>query len=495
MKSEIRSADLVRLAMHNLWQNKSRTALTTVIVTVVSTLLMVVCVLGISILDNMAKAGRTVFEWSGTEYELSSRTVKTEDLQVLSIPVTPEERAAFEQAAAEYRTVVDRTEYSLRERRDSAPAESGAPTLQTVRTEMVELHWNLPESARASEEGYRAWCGGSSGRNRISLSDFTVADLNGYGFSGQERLLQGRVWNESDNDGAAVWVGSDYAADLARHGIDVVPGTLATFVTVRTISEGNYPETRYRLLTAEVAGIFDSASTQLLSQWGDRTEAKKILIGQGFLTAFAEDLDLVRIHLEYRPPERYDYRAVYAEMKAFVSAANAAVPAQEGEGARFFCSHVDSMQVIDVLNVLVTAVLAVISGLILLLSVGSVVNTILISVDRNRKFLGLLKALGLNRKGIRRMVAVETLTMIVLGVALGVGLLYALHGPVQSLMEAMFSSLFGQFQLGLTVGVKIPFYLPVLTALAFFGFAYLFSRGSVGSFAGRDVIATISEVA
>ena len=52
MKTGIRAADVFRLSCRNLWQNKSRSALTVVIIAAVSALIMLVCVLGVSFLNN-----------------------------------------------------------------------------------------------------------------------------------------------------------------------------------------------------------------------------------------------------------------------------------------------------------------------------------------------------------------------------------------------------------------------------------------------------------
>ena len=141
------------------------------------------------------------------------------------------------------------------------------------------------------------------------------------------------------------------------------------------------------------------------------------------------------------------------------------------------------------------AVVIILGLLILILSVGSVANTIIISVDKNRKFIGLMKAMGLNQRGVKKIVTCESLVQIILGVLVGVAVLFLLQPVVFSLMESMFASMFAYYEVEFAVSVRIPFYLPMVTALLFFLFASLFSRGSLGKIARQDVISTISEVA
>ena len=473
MKRGIRAADIFRLSCRNLWQNKSRTALTVVIVAVVSALIMLVCVLGVSFLRNLTEGARTAFEFAGAEYRLSSKTISDFGLYREYEPITAEDAETFGAIADQYATVIDRMEYVLNRG-------------------VLYLLWNLDEEQHAWVEEH----GASSFDDMLEFSDFTVADLDGYTFGGTEKAVQGRLWESADNGLPAVWVGSEYVAAQARKGIGISAGSVATFVTSYSIDgQGSYD---YRLYDCTVAGVFDSESTRVMSG-GRKAAAKQLIVGEDFLRAFAEDVRIEYIELQYAPPAGgYDYWNVYAQMKDFVREVNEEFPPymlSGNERVRFSCTYVDAMKTLDLLGAVMTAVLAAVSMLILLLSIGSVVNTILISVDKNRRFLGLLKALGMKQGDLRKMIGAETLLMVAAGAGLGVGLLYALRGAVLSLLSSVFSTMFSDLPFGFAVGVWVPFWLPLVTAAAFFTFALLFSRRSVKTFAERDVIGTVSEVA
>lgn len=473
MKTGIRTADIFRLSCRNLWQNRGRTALTVVIVAVVSALIMFVCVLGVSFLRNLTEGERETLEYTGTEYMLNSKTISDFGLNREYEPITAEDAETFEAIADKYASVIDRTEYVL----DRA---------------VFYLHWDLDEERHDWVEEY----GPEGFDNMLDFSDFTVADLDGYTFGGAEKAEQGRLWESTDNGLPTVWVGSDYVALQARRGIEISAGSVATFVTSYSVDgQGSHA---YRLYDCTVAGIFDSESTRVMSG-GRKAAAKQLIVGEDFLRAFAEDVQIERIELGYAPPAGgYDYWDVYGQMKDFVREVNGQFPSymlSGSERVRFSCTYIDAMQTIDLVGAIMSAVLVAISMLILFLSIGSIVNTILISVDKNKRFLGLLKALGMKQGDLRKMIGAETLLMVAAGAALGVGLLYALRGAMLSLLRSIFSTMFSELPFGIAVGVWVPFWLPIATAAAFFAFALLFSRRSVNAFAARDVIGTVSEVA
>ena len=488
-----RAADLSRLVCHNLWQNKSRTALTVIIIAVISGLIMVLCVVGTSFQRNMNNGGKQTLELAGSEYLFSRVMISFSYWDQVYEPLTTEDRIAFDGIAHKYADVIDRTEYLL-----SPYMEDG------VRSTKFRLHWNLSPQDYETEKAYIQWYEKTYAnayssfleKMDLDLSDLTVADLSDYGFGGQERIVQGGKWSAEDNNQQTVWLSSKVVDEFKKEGIPLSAGDTVTFVAIS--KEGNTLSKKYSFYTCTVEGIFDSESTRVPLITSGYSAAKTIITGQKFLDAFEKDIELTEIELQYRPPqEGYDYRKVYNEMKAFVQEVNARFPPYtlgSERHTRFESSFLSLMQALDFINVIVVAVLLAISVLILLLSVGSVVNTILISVDKNRRFLGLLKALGMRQKDIRKMTGAEILILIAFGVLLGVGILFALRRTICVLMGSMFSSMFTQLPFELAVEVWIPFWLPFVTAGAFFLFAWLFSRRSVGEFAGRNVIETVSEV-
>ena len=477
----MRAADAFRVSLHNMRNNKSRTVLTVLIVVIVSSLIMTICQIGISFMQNMTSAQKRLLEYIGTEYSLSLRIVQPNRYSdAENFPLTAEEIAQFTEIAGRHESVIGRWTY----RASSAQNRTN-----------FEVLTDVPEEAAGSDEAFTAWYADNRTGRQIDLSDITFADLGNFEFGGRELIRQGRIWTEEDNDSGCFWIGSDTLTSIAQSGQSVSVGDRITFAAVQKPFSFS-DEISCHAVTYTLAGIYDSDA--VITENGE-AGAGSLLFGRGFLDDFADFVRTDSICLNYRPPAvNYDYYEVYGEMKRFVSEVNAVMEPSEISGEetdRFACDYVTNMQTIDVVNAIVSAVIAVLSLLILLLSVGSVANSIVISVDKNRRFLGLMRALGLNGKGVRRIVTFESLCMIVAGVVLGIGVLFALRPVILGVMKSLFSAMLGVFAFAYTAQVTISAWLPVLTAAVFFLLAMLFSRGSLRKIASQDVIAAVGEEA
>ena len=81
-------------------------------------------------------------------------------------------------------------------------------------------------------------------------------------------------------------------------------------------------------------------------------------------------------------------------------------------------------------------------GLAVVIAVLGIVNTLALSVIERTREIGLLRAVGLSRRQLRRMIRLESIVIAVLGAALGVGLGLAFGVAVQrSLVEEGFEVL------------------------------------------------------
>ena len=137
-----------------------------------------------------------------------------------------------------------------------------------------------------------------------------------------------------------------------------------------------------------------------------------------------------------------------------------------------------------------------ISIVLLLMSVGSLANSVNISIDSSKKFIGLLKALGVRGRGIRRIITMESATLIAVGLLIAFGLLFALSGPLGSIVTALTTSMYGSY-INLT-GYVCQYYVPIYVLFGalvlFVGLTLLFARGSLRKIAKTDPMAVISEV-
>ena len=137
-----------------------------------------------------------------------------------------------------------------------------------------------------------------------------------------------------------------------------------------------------------------------------------------------------------------------------------------------------------------------VSLVLLLMSVGSLANSVNISIDSSKKFLGLLKALGVRGRALRRIITMESATLISVGLLIAFGLLFALSGPLGSIVTALTTSMYGSY-INLT-GYVCKYYVPIYVLLGaivlFVSLTLLFARGSLRKIAKTDPMAVISEV-
>ena len=136
------------------------------------------------------------------------------------------------------------------------------------------------------------------------------------------------------------------------------------------------------------------------------------------------------------------------------------------------------------------------SILLSLMSVGSLANSVMISIDSSKKFIGLLKALGMKGKSLKLVVILESITLITVGVLLGYLLLFILNNPMTAIIRAIMNSAYGEYvaMIGFNSVIYWPFYIFAGTLVLFLLLTFIFSRGSLHKIAKMEPIAVINEV-
>ena len=150
----------------------------------------------------------------------------------------------------------------------------------------------------------------------------------------------------------------------------------------------------------------------------------------------------------------------------------------------------------DAIRFIVIAIAIFFAIILLLMSIGSLANSVLISIERSKKFIGLLKALGMRGRSLKSIVIFESITLISVGVIMGYLLLFTLYTPLTSLINTIIGSTYSSY-LKVTAYVSsiyIPIYILLGALFAFILLTYLFSRGSLHKIAKTDPMAVISEV-
>lgn len=476
----MKQIDSFKIAAHNLWNNKSRTILTVIIVTIVSALIMVLLLLGIAFADNQVKVNKLVFEARGTTYRLSPRTTSG-TWNNRSYSITMEEYETFSQIAERYSHVIGEKTVTV--------SGKTKPVTGKYDNSQIYFAYGVDPAELDSEEAIRLW----ALYHDTYQENVTLRDLS-YAKPEAGLIREGRVWTEKDNELPNLWISDSRHRTLTQRGADIHVGDTVPVVLVT--------ETQTMVASYRLAGIYDADVMQEENNFTYNNYSHVLSIDY-FLDQFSEMLSIQSVRLSYTPPATdYDYNAVFSDMCDFTDEVNAvlepSVVTRNGktrEYDRLTCEFVEDMRMITLLSTVIVGVVSILALLVLLLSVGSVANTIIISVDKDRKFLGLMKAIGLNQSGVKRIVTYQSLIQILLGVALGVLILFLLQPVVRSVMTSIFATMFNYFEVEYTISVAIPFYLPLITAILFFLFAMLFSRSALSKIARQDAISTINEVA
>ena len=440
--------DSLKLAFHNIVNNKSRSILTIIIVFIVSTLILGLTTFGIVFNTNSVGASKEILNIQGTTYYLKGKINSLSDEYYLDL--NDIELDKLDELTTKHESIIDKI---------------------TLDSSFLVRN------------------------NDLQFIYPTYIDVNNYDLKKDNLILEGRIWNKDDKNKQNVWLSNEYVEFNKENGVNLNVGdNLDLTLEVKKEPFGREFETIDTTFT--IAGIFDK---ELTKESCDDYGSDILMDYRYFYKTINYDV-FYNVHMSYKAPTTdYNFNKVYKEMKTFdkemknfygVNIDN------DQERDRFNCSFIEEIQTAKLMGFIAEAVLIILAFIVLLLSIGSVANTVVISVDKNRKFIGLMKALGLNEKGVKRMIDLETFITVLVGIILATILLYVGIAPVLSVViQKMIDSIYGYMNIKYTVVVNISILIPLVTLLIFFIMTKLFSKGSLSKIASQDVIETISEVA
>lgn len=138
----------------------------------------------------------------------------------------------------------------------------------------------------------------------------------------------------------------------------------------------------------------------------------------------------------------------------------------------------------------------IISIILALMSVGSLANSVMISIDTSKKFIGLLKAMGMKGKTLKLVVLLESMFLNFVGVLIGYLALFAASIPFTTLLKELLYSSYGDYieSTGYIAFVRFPIYVFFGIYLMFILFVFLLSRRSLKKIAQMEPIKVINEV-
>lgn len=441
--------DTAKVAIHSILNNKSRNILTVIIVAIVSALVMFIVSLGISFNYNQTEASKKSFDENGVNYNIYGQILEQNQY------ISNEEIEKFNSILPNYKSIIDTVSYNAQFRGNCS-----------------------------------IYLENQNSKNPISFDtrNIKVIDAENYYVNYKDFIINGSIWTKNDKNKNNIWLSDNYIMTLAENGFDLSVGDT---LKINYTPYDKYQNTTDKIISLTIKGIFKEQNN------GYRNHNMIIDINT-FLNCFSEEVD--GITMTYNPPKGCDYNfnEIYKQIKSFNEELLKIFPKQNVNGAersRVYVDFIQQMKNSDFIGLIVVSLLIVLAFIVLILSIGSVANTIFISVDKNRKFIGLLKALGLNEKGVKQIIKVEAFIVIFVGLLFGGVILACTSGVVVKIVQMIINEMFAYQGIHHVVVSKFPFYLPFITFVFFYLFALIFSRGSLRKISSQDVIETISEVA
>ena len=450
--------DRIKLAIHNLWHNKSRSLLTIVIVFVVSTLILIIMLMGINFFRNLNKLQQRAISTSvPSVYFYKYKNDGERDMQT-----------HFD---------VEDIDFVLEKSR-KYQAVNHSMSFEKSQNFMYHPLLNQKLSNNYIAQLYNSSLNASMTTNLVS---FAFPNNN------QKRLVDGRIWSINDVGLNNIWVNSSFVRDQESKGKIIRIGEVV-WLHSRATSTVTNPVGSFHSQSFIVQGIID-----------DNLDGSNVYIDLTYISRnYPLDVIANRIQLDFYPPKReYKFDEVYNAIDDFTKEVRISLESKSSDQfiIKSASELMDQLKITKLISIIVVGLSVMLSILILLLSIGSIANTIVISVDKNKKFIGLLKAIGLKQKEVVNVVQIEAIFTISIGVILSTSVIALNSNNFQLFLNDLFNALsFQSTLLNVQILFEIPFYLPISVIIIFLALALVFSRGSLTQIARMDVINIISEV-
>ena len=330
--------------------------------------------------------------------------------------------------------------------------------------------------------------------NKYQSSNLNIGYFSGwsdldYNLANVSYLKSGRLWNHNDENTMKVWVSEDFIYNALKKGVHLQVGDdiVLAFVTNRNNETGDYSLAVEKF---SIGGIFLNNALRELKI--SNNVFINVLTAANLLN---DDLSINGIKVINDPRIQYNFEHEFKKMTEVVTRVNSIIQPEIYKNRtkdRFRCDIVDTLAGTRLAGLISIGAIVFISFIILLMSIGGVANSIIISVDKNRRFLGVMMAVGLNKRGVKRLVQYEALAVIFLATGAAYGALTYFAKDLGFLLDFMLRTIMDDT--GFESSVLIPVYIPVVSMAAFVIMALLFSKSSLKRIVNMDVVTVISEV-
>jgi len=212
------------------------------------------------------------------------------------------------------------------------------------------------------------------------------------------------------------------------------------------------------------------------------------------MTYFVNNISLIdnfQIHYNYQG--EVDVIYCIKKLNKFKNEVKKALPT---EFNMVSASTLDRFYKAYLMNYIIVAFACVLGFILILMSVGSISNTLIISIDKNKKFFGLLKAIGIKNKDVLWLVLYEGFLMIILGSVFAFLTLLCNINTMKSIVADIVRIVLNYSFADATVNATftMPYYIVLINILAFIIFTFLLSRTSLNDVYKNAPIKVINEV-
>ena len=330
-------------------------------------------------------------------------------------------------------------------------------------------------------------------------------------------IISGRHINTSINHNEVIVSKTLYEKSLTDP--DMTPLEIGTTHEKEVMYMGKFTERRYEPLTTKieyvVVGIFEAPDDQSLIINGSKDFIKYgSIIGDIGILFNIDSKDIhVASAIMYHESQGdiSNPSSTINELNSVKDSLNKTLPKSVtteyfdappfGEIMVFYhdgasCNVFEKYQENNAIRYIVVGVAVFFSIILLLISIGSLVNSVLISISGSKRFMGLLKALGMHNKSLVAIFVLESLLLVSVGTLLGYILLICLSNPLSSLMNLIVSFTYSAYMKVTTfaVSIQLPVYIFFTALVVFLLLTYLFSRGALYKTVKANPYSVINEV-
>lgn len=335
----------------------------------------------------------------------------------------------------------------------------------------------------------------------FSMNNMYDVGLTDYSYPIKLNIIEGTGINQSIKNTNKIYVSSNFVSQYYNnYGKQLNIGSKFNYNYSYSSNNNNYENAEIEL---EVAGIYTIEKKNNYNIKNLYMDCEYVLnnFKYSYISSFNIEYNIDKISFD---SSRFKdgLKSLYEDVKEIMPLSynrytngNNEVVEKEYESVN--CNVLEDLKMYVIIGYVILGFAGFLALILMLLSIGSLANTIVISVNKNKKFIGLMKALGLNERDLKSTIKYESMTTIILGVLLAFGSLYLIKEPLTNISSGILESTFTMYLAKIkdyAIIMEIPIYVPILTIVFFILFTLLFSKSSMSKISKTDPMAVISEV-